>query len=168
MMARWIRLGSPGPAEFEAACARLARAQADGAAPILAWAQGQEAVQVALRRHLFAVIAPLKYAPGKRARWFSWAAASAAATYRQFGLPAYVEGEALWLHGRKIADGAVSTVDECAVVASSFLAQFPKQCVAAPSRELEQAFRLRLEAQHGWQFDTSWPTESETLHYALA
>ena len=40
-------------------------------------------------------------------------------------------------------------------------------CAVAP-RELEQAFRLRLEAQHGWQFDTSWPTESETLHYALA
>jgi hypothetical protein len=45
---------------------------------------------------------------------------------------------------------------------------FPSSCVATPSRELEEAFRLRLEAQHGWQFDTSWPTESETLHYALA
>lgn len=167
-MARWIRLGSPGPAEFEAACVRLARAQADGAVPILAWAQGQDVVQVALRRHFFALIAPLKHAPGRRRRWFSWGAASAAATYRQFGLPAYVEGEALWLHGRKIADGAVSAVGECAVIASSFLAQFPQQCVAAPARELEQAFRLRLEAQHGWQFDTSWPTESETLHYALA
>jgi hypothetical protein len=161
MMARWIRLGSPGPAEFEAACARLARAQAEGAAPILAWAQGDT-------RHLFALIAPLKHAPGRRQRWFSWAAASAAATYRQFGLPAYVEGEALWLHGRKIADGAVSTVGECALVASSFLARFPQQCVATPPPDLEQAFRLRLEAQHGWQFDTSWPTESETLHYALA
>jgi len=151
MMARWIRLACP---EFDSACARLAQAQAGGAAPIVAWAQGDA-------RHLFALVAPLKYAPVRRKRWFSWAAAPAAATYRQFGLPAYLEGEALWLHGRKIADGAVSAIGECAVIASSFLARFPP-------RELEQAFRLRLEAQHGWQFDTSWPSEAETLRYAIA
>jgi len=151
MMARWIRLACP---EFDSACARLAQAQAGGAAPIVAWAQGDA-------RHLFALVAPFKHAPGRRQRWFSWAAAPAAATYRQFGLPAYLEGEALWLHGRKIADGAVSAIGECAVIASSFLARFPP-------RELEQAFRLRLEAQHGWQFDTSWPSEAETLRYAIA
>jgi len=151
MMARWIRLACP---EFDSACARLAQAQAGGAAPIVAWAQGDA-------RHLFALVAPLKHAPGRRKRWFSWAAAPAAATYRQFGLPAYLEGEALWLHGRKIADGAVGAIGECAVIASSFLARFPP-------RELEQAFRLRLEAQHGWQFDTSWPSEAETLRYAIA
>ena len=156
-MARWIRLGSPGPAEFEAACARLARAQADGAAPILAWAQGEGC-------HLFALIAPLKHAPGRRQRWFAWGAAAAAATYRQFGLPAYIEGEALWLHGRKIADGTARAVGDCALIASSL----PAQRLAIAPRELEQALRLRLEAQHGWQFDTSWPTEAETLHYALA
>jgi hypothetical protein len=39
--------------------------------------------------------------------------------------------------------------------------RFPGSCVATPSFELEQAFRLRLEAQHGWQFDHSWPTELE-------
>ena len=168
MMARWIRLGSPGPSQFESACLRLAESQAACAAPILAWALGQDAVPVASRRHRFALIAPFKYVPGRRERWFSWVAAPAAATYRLFGLPAYVESQALWLHGHKIADGAVSNAGVCAVIASSFLAQFPGQCVAAPVRELEQAFRLRLEAQHGWQFDTSWPTESETLHYALA
>jgi hypothetical protein len=157
MMARWIRLGSPGPAEFDAACARLARAQAERAAPILAWAQGDAS-------HLFALIAPLKHAPGRRQRWFAWGAAAAAAACRQFGLPAYIEGEALWLHGRKIAEGSARAVGECALIASSF----PAQCLAVAPRELEQALRLRLEAQHGWQFDNSWPTESETLHYALA
>jgi hypothetical protein len=158
MVARWIRLAFP---EFESACARLARAQAGGAAPILAWAEGDA-------RHLFALIAPLKHAPGCRKRWFAWGAAAAAATYRQFGLPAYIEGEALWLHGRKIADGTAGVAGECALIASSFLARFPERCVAAPPNELEQAFRLRLEAQHGWQFDTSWPTEAETLRYAIA
>ena len=112
-MARWIRLGSPGPAEFEAACARLARAQADSAAPILVWAQGEAC-------HLFALVAPLKHAPGRRQRWFAWGAAAAAATYRQFGLPAYIEGEALWLHGRKVADGSALAAGECALIALSF------------------------------------------------
>jgi hypothetical protein len=163
MMARWIRLA---PTEFESACARLAQAQASGAAPILAWAQGRD--QVKDQKHLFSLIAPLKHAPGRRQRWFSWAAAPAAATYRQFGLPAYVEGEALWLHGRKIADGSAGEIGECAVIASSFLARFPAQCAAIAPRDLEQAFRLHLEAQHSWQFDTSWPTEAETLRYALA
>jgi len=162
-MARWIRLAWP---EFESACARLAQAQAGDAAPILAWAEAQAAAKE--QRHLFALIAPLKHAPGRRQRWFAWGAVAAAATYRQFGLPAYIEGEALWLHGRKIADGAASTVGECALIASSFLARVPAHGVATPPRELERAFRLRLEAQHGWQFDTSWPSEAETLRYALA
>jgi hypothetical protein len=159
MMARWIRLGSPGAVEFDAACAQLAQAQEGCAAPILAWAPGEAS-------HLFALIAPLKRMPGRRLRWFAWAAAPAAATYRQFGLPAYVDGEALWLHGRRIGEGAVRVVGGCALVASSFLARFPAQCVAVPARDLEQAFRLRLEAQRGWQFDTSWPSPAESLNYA--
>ena len=47
--------------------------------------------------------------------------------------------------------------------ASSFLMRFPGSCVATPSFELEQAFRMRLEAQHGWQFDHSWPTQPECI-----
>src|SRR5262245_18566223 len=107
MMARWIRLGSQDASGFDAACAYLAQAQADGSAPILAWCPGEGMERVTPRRHLFALIAPFKFVPGRRERWFSWAAAPAAATYRLFGLPAYVESQALWLHGRKIADGAV-------------------------------------------------------------
>jgi len=91
----------------------------------------------------------------------SWALAPAVATYRQFGLAAYLQDEAMWLHGRRIAASSVRAIGECAVVASSFLLQFPAKCVAVPSRDLEDAFRVRLEAQHGWQFDHSWPTEPE-------
>ena len=78
------------------------------------------------------------------------------ATYRQLGLAAYLEGEAIWLHGRRIAGSMVRSVGECAVISSSFLLRFPDAPEPIPSRELEEAFRLRLEAQHGWQFDTSW------------
>jgi hypothetical protein len=78
------------------------------------------------------------------------------ATYRQFGLAAYLEGDAIWLYGRRIAESSVREIGDSAVVASSFLLQFPAVPQLADSRELEEAFRLRLEAQHGWQFDTSW------------
>jgi hypothetical protein len=160
MMARWMRLGALERAKFGSACAALAAAQARSAAPILLWAE--EAAY-----YPFALIAPLKFAPGRRRRWLSWGLASAVATYRQFGVPAYLDDE-LRLHGRNIADSRAGQVGECAVVVSSFLMRFPGSCVATPSFELEQAFRLRLEAQHGWQFEHSWPSASEVQSYALA
>lgn len=153
-MARWIRLGAVEPADFDLSYARLAAVQARGAAPALLWAQADA-------RYPFALVAPKKFAPGRMTRWLAWALAPAIATYRQFGLAAYLDDGAIWLHGRRIADSGVSTIGECAVIVSSFLAHFPTKCAAMPSRELEEAFRLRLEAQHGWQFDTSWPTEPE-------
>jgi hypothetical protein len=154
MMARWIRLGAIEPAEFELGTTRLASVQGRAAAPALLWAQ-------APTQYLFALVAPKKFAPGRASRWLAWALAPAIATYRQFGLAAYLDDEAICLHGRRIAGSQVRTINECAVIVSSFLAHFPKHCAPTPSRELEEAFRLRLEAQHGWQFDTSWPTEDE-------
>ena len=153
MMARWIRLGTVERAAFDAAHAALARAQARSAPPILLW--GEEAAY-----YPFALIAPLKFAPGKVRRWLSWGLASAVAAYRQFGVPAYLDDE-VRLHGRNIADSSALQAGECAVVVSSFLMRFPGSCVATPSFELEQAFRMRLEAQHGWQFEHSWPSAAE-------
>jgi len=158
MPARWIRLGTLGQREFDAACASLATVQAKSAAPILLW--GEEAA-----RYLFALIAPLKFAPGRKDRWRSWGLAAAVATYRQFDVPAYLDGE-IYLHGRDIAASKVAALGECVVVSSSFLMRFPQRCVTTPSFELEQAFRLRLEAQHGWSFDSSWPSASEAVSLA--
>jgi hypothetical protein len=154
MQARWIRLGALGQREFDAACASLAAVQSRAAPPILLWAE--EAA-----RYPFALIAPLKFAPGRKDRWLSWGLASAVATYRQFGVPAYLDAE-IYLHGRDIAQSKAAAIGECAVITSSFLMRFPQSCVATPSFELEQAFRLRLEAQHGWSFDSSWPNPRET------
>ena len=154
MMARWIRLGEIEPQDFDSVYARLAAAQPASARPVLVWAQAQT-------QYLFALIAPRRLAPGRVTRWFSWALAPAIATYRQFGLAAYLEDDGISLHGRRIADSTVRAIGECAVVASSFLLQFPAKCVTVPSRDLEDVFRIRLEAQHGWQFDHSWPTEPE-------
>ena len=158
MSARWIRLGALSQSEFDRACSSLAAVQARSAPPIVLWAE--EAA-----RYPFALIAPLKHVPGRRDRWLSWGLASAVATYRQFGVPAYLDGE-LFLHGRDIAKSSVAALGECAVIASSFLMRFPGNCVATPSFELEQAFRLRLEAQHGWSFDFSWPSATEAVSLA--
>ena len=160
MKARWIRLGALAQRQFDAACAAFAVAQPARAAPALLWSE--EAA-----RYPFALVAPRKHAPGREKRWLSWGLASAVATYRQFGVPAYLDDE-LRLHGHDIAQTRVAAHGECAVVASSFLMRFPGSCVPTPSVELEEAFRLRLEAQHGWQFDHSWPTASERVDYALA
>jgi hypothetical protein len=149
MMARWIRLGPTEPLDFESLCARLAAEQPRNASPALLWARAET-------HYLFALIAPRTLAPGRVARWLSWGLAPAVATYRQFGLAAYLEGDAIWLHGRRIAESSARAIGDCAVVASSFLLRFPAAAQPADSRELEEAFRLRLEAQHGWQFDTSW------------
>jgi hypothetical protein len=160
MKARWIRLGTIGQAQFDAAYAALAAAQPRSAAPVLLW--GEEAA-----RYPFALIAPLKFAPGRTSRWLSWGLAAAVATYRQFRVPAYLNEE-LFLHGYDIARSRALALGECAVIASSFLMRFPGSCVATPSLELEHAFRLRLEAQHGWEFDHSWLTEPEIRGRASA
>ncbi len=154
MMARWIRFGPAGSLGFDSACAGLAAAQAKSAPPILLWGEDEAS-------YPFALIAPRRLAPGKRLRWPSWGLAPAVAAYRQFGVPAYLNDGDLWLHGRKISQSTVEAIGECVVVAASFLMQFPANCVVTPSSALEQAFRLRLEAQHGWQFEHSWPSESE-------
>jgi hypothetical protein len=161
MMARWIRLGSIGPLDFDEACGRVAVVQLNGASPIVLWGEGEAA-------YPFALIAPLRLAPGNRLRWPSWGLAPAVAAYRQFDVPAYLNDNELWLHGRRIAESVVETIGACIVVASSFLGQFPAKCVPTPSAALEQAYRLRLEAQHGWEFEHSWPTRPETLDYAVA
>jgi len=102
MKARWIRLGVMGQAQFDAAYAALAAAQPRDAAPVLVWAE--EAA-----RYPFALIAPLKFAPGRVQRWLSWGLAAAVATYRQFGVPAYLDEE-LVLHGRNIAQSGAAAL----------------------------------------------------------
>jgi hypothetical protein len=161
MKARWIRLGPVEPLDFDAACGALAAAQQASSAPILLWGEGR-------CEYPFALVVPRRFLPGRRPRWMSWALASAVATYRQFAVPAYLEGGAVWLHGRRIASATLAETGECAVFASSYLLQFPAKCVATPSVELQEAFRLRLEAQHGWQFDHSWPKARESAGYAVA
>src|SRR5207302_1537842 len=90
MLARWIRYGPAAQREFDAAYAALATVQMRSAAPILLWSE--EAA-----RYPFALIAPRRLVPGRESRWLSWGLAGVVATYRQFDVPAYLDGE-IFLH----------------------------------------------------------------------
>ena len=166
--ARWIRLGLVGPLELHAACAGLAAAQARDAEPIVLWAQARAYLSDE-QQYAFAVIAPRRLAPGRPARWFAWALSPAIATYREYGLRAYLNGTDVWLHGRKIAGCSAATIGGCAVIASSFPVDLPAaHAETPPERALEAALRARIEAQYGWQFDSAWPGEAEQAAIAEA
>lgn len=148
--ARWMRLHIAGDA-LPAASAGLAAAQPAGASPILLWlgAAGECA---------FALIAPLRLVPGRAWRWAAWGAMPAIAACRQFGLPAYLEDGSIWLHGRRASRVTAAPVGACAVIEGGF----PSRLADEPG--LEEVFRRRIEAQHGWQFDTSWPASPPAQH----
>ncbi|MGW8270410.1 MAG: lipoate--protein ligase family protein [Burkholderiales bacterium] len=191
--ARWIRLGVVEPLELHARYAGLAAAQAADSAPIVLWAQAKthlclgqsqglgeieraSAVPVVRRplggglvwvdedQYVFVLIAPRRDAPGRPARWFSWALAPVIATYRQFGLQAYLNGNDIWLQGRKIAGSGAASIGECAVVASSFLLRFPLErfadSVASPSPEFRAWLREGLAlAMTEWAAHGALPAE---------
>jgi len=146
--ARWMRLRIAQAESGSAACARLAAAQCAAADPILLWLRDAG-------RSAFALIAPRRLAPGRAWRWLAWGAMPAIAACRHFGVPAYLEGEAIWLHGQRVAGLSAASVGECAVIEGAF----PDRLAGQPG--LEDVFRERLEAQHGWRFDTAWPSGVE-------
>jgi len=199
--ARWIRLGLIEPLDLHASCAGLAAAQPRRAAPIVLWAQAKTPLLFAHERRLawveknqyvYAIVAPALVVPGRAARWASWALSPAVATYRDFGLRAYLSGAEIRLQGRTVAGCTAAAIGECVVMASSFLFKFPatgssaRRGSASPDfrawmreglalaisewaghadgpaeRALEAAFRTRVEAQYGWQFESSWPSALE-------
>lgn len=186
--ARWIRLGLVDPLTLHSTYAGLAAAQSASDVPIVLWAQakthlclgqsqglaeldpgvsvpvvrrplGGGLVWVDEHQYVFVLIAPRRFAPGRPSRWFSWALGPVVATYRQFGLPAYLNEQDVWLQGRKIAGSGAATIGECAVVASSFLLRFPAaqfaDSVASPSPDFRVWLREGLSlamtewAEHG-------------------
>lgn len=135
--------------------AALAGAQRETDPPIAVWVEGSQ-------RHDFALIVPRRFAPGRPSRWAAWALAPAIALCRQFGVPAYYEAGALWLHGAPAADCRTEAVGECLVAAAWMNIPFPVE------QHVEACFRLRVEAQYDWCFETSWPNPVESNAIAEA
>ena len=146
--ARWIRLHPTGISALHAASRCFARAQSPDSAPAALWARcGDD-------RHAIAVVAPLKFLPGRSSRWRSWLLAPLVAAYRDRGLTAYYDADRICLSGQPISGVDASAVGACALVVADF---------AAWGETFLQALRHRVEAQYGWAFDTSWPTAEERV-----
>jgi len=151
--ARWIRLHPPHLPAMQAACAGFAQAQAADAPPAALWAD------ISSERGAFALVAPLKYLPGRSTRWRSWALAPLVAAYRQCGLSAYADAERICVSGRPITDVCAQAVGPCALVVADF---------APWGQRFMDSLRQRMEAQYGWQFDHSWPAGAERSAIAEA
>lgn len=153
LSARWMRIAPAHDDDCRAIYAALAQVQPAVAAPIVTWRQGRE-------RNDFAFIVPRRHAPVRPARRAAWALSPALATCRYFGLSAYLCGDDLRLHGQRLAGSTIEWIGECMVAASSLAIPFPVE------RHVEDLFRARIEAQHDWQFETSWPTPAEANNVA--
>ena len=140
--ARWIRVDAGDGRELRAACDGFARAQSARSAPAVLWA----------RELGLALVAPLKFAPGRAQRWRSWGLAPLIAAFRRAGLRAYLEDDGVWLSGRRIASSEAWPVGACVVIAAHF---------HAPHAQFLDWVRERIESQHGWQFDHCWPSSVE-------
>ena len=181
--ARWIRLDADGVSGLPAVCRGFARSQGERDAPVCLW--GRPAAPVRLDDGLwaepgefvFALLVPLRCAPGRRDRWLAWGISPVVAALRRFGAHAYIDSQAICLHGMRVGGGSALEIDGCAVVLGVFPAEPPVSgergrlleidpWLAAlnregRSRQILGAFRSALEAQHGWRFDTDWPSGAE-------
>jgi hypothetical protein len=153
IMARWIRLHPPGIPALQAVCAGFARAQSPEAPPAALWAGGEDP------QRLLAIVAPLKFLPGRDTRWRAWLLAPLVATYRQCGLSAYTDAERICLSGQPISGVGATRIGACAVLVADFTAW---------GESFMDRLRCRVEAQYGWQFDHSWPSERERDAIAAA
>ena len=160
--ARWIRLATDARVPPRTVYAAFALAQPSRASPAVLWARAADSGLA------FALVVPLRLAPGRAVRWRSWALAPLIATYRAFGVRAYLDGDRVCRSGRGIAQSEAAAVGCCAGIAASFLPRLPEAGAAWTERSLIDAFRARIEAQHGWQFDSSWPSAGEQAAIAEA
>ena len=174
MHARWIDLGLVAPAQFHATYMGLATQQSRDAAPIILWGRatahisvgqsqyrntelvanlgipvvqrslGGGTVWVDESQYCYVLIVPLTHARGRPQQWFEWGLAAALATYREFSLQVVREQQDVWLAGRKIAGSGAATLDQCAVLASSFLYDFPIERFAACVACASEGFRTWL------------------------
>lgn len=168
--ARWIRIDPCGGLDFRAACAGLSPFVA---APVVLWSRADGPLSVDFLQagegdFLFALLVPRMLAPGRPWRWTAWGVAPALAAYRHFQAPASLDDAAIVLNGRRVARTCSVLFGDTVAVASSFPAHLPDPRQHWMERDLELVLRLRFEAQHGWEFETAWPTAAEQAAIADA
>ena len=193
MHARWINSGLLAPAQFHATYMGLAAQQSENAAPIILWGRttahisigqsqsratelisdldiaivqrplGGGTVWIDESQYCYVLIVPRVHARGRPQQWFEWGLAASVGTYREFGLPVVREQQDLWLTGRKIGGSGAATLGQCAVLASSFLYDFPIERFAASIACGSNGFRSWLiealrDAMTDWRSHQTPPT----------
>ena len=181
--ARWIRLEPEGVSGIVSVCRGYARAQQSRDAPVCLWGRVWEPVRLGAGLwaepgpYAFALLVPSLRAPGRHDRWLSWGLSPVVSALRRFGAHAYLEGDSVCLQGERVGGGCAVAMDGCAVVLGCFPAQPPGPAERGAllefdpwlsalnregsARQILAAFRSSLEQQHGWQFDTAWPSDAE-------
>lgn len=184
--ARWIRLDPDGVAGLRAVCRGFARSGEGAPIPVCLWGRAASPVRLddglwaEVGDFVFALLVPLRHVPGRRDRWLSWGLSPLVAALRRFGVHAYLDGDALCLHGRRIGGGSAREIEGSAAIFGVFPGEAPRAPEEADrgkllefdpwlsalnregrAKQVLAAFRSALEAQHGWQFDTGWPSEAE-------
>ena len=189
--ARWVRFDPEGLNGVVAACRGFARAQGERGVPLCLW--GRASIPVRLNESrwaepgefVFALLVPRRLAP-RASRWLAWGLSPLVSALRSFGEHAYLEGADLHLLGSRVAGGSVQLIEGCVAIIGTFPADPPIEppqsgqrgrllefdpWLAALNRErrarqMLAAFRRAIELQHGWQFDTDWPSGEERLAVA--
>lgn len=181
--ARWIRLDPGGVSGIVAVSRGYAQAQHAHDAPVCLWGRVEEPVRLdedlwaEPGQYVFALLVPQLRAPGRQDRWLAWGLSPVVATLRRFGAHAYLDGQAVCLHGERVGGGRALELEGCAAILGAFpavppgaagrgeLLQFDPWLAAlnreGDARQVLAAFRSALEQQHGWQFDTAWPSDAE-------
>lgn len=184
--ARWIRLDTRGVAGVSAACRGFARTLEQGAAPVCLWGRAAEPVWLddglwaEPGEFVFAIIVARHRAP-RASRWLAWGLSPVVAALRRFGAHAYLDGQDIRMYGTRIAGGRAREIEGCAVVMGTFPADPPIEPPESGergrlleidpwldalnregrARQMLAAFRSAVEVQHGWEFDTGWPSDTE-------
>lgn len=186
--ARWIRLDPEGVSAVLAVCRGFARSPDSAGIPVCVWGRAtsperlDDGLWAEPGEFVFALLVPLRLVPGRRDRWVSWGLSPLVAALRRFGAHAYLDGGAICLHGRRIGGGSAREIDGSAAILGVFPGEPPRPAEeagrgkllefdpwlsalnrAGRASQLLGAFRSGLEVQHGWQFDTGWPSDAERL-----
>lgn len=186
--ARWIRLDPDALNSPAAACRGFARTQGERAAPLCFWGRASLPVRLAdglwgePGEFVFALLVPRRLAP-RASRWLAWGLSPVVTALRSFGEHAYLDGGNILLHGNRVAGGSAEAIEDSVAIYGTFPADPPIEppqsgergrllefdpWLAALNREgrarqMLAAFRSAVEIQHGWQFDTDWPSSDERL-----
>ncbi len=169
-----------------AVCRGFARSRDGAGLPVCFWGRATASLRVddglwaEPGDYVFALLVHTRHVPGRRDRWLSWGLSPLVAALRKFGARAYLEGDAVCLHGRRIGGGSAREIDVNAAIFGVFPGEAPRAGEDADrgkllefdpwlsalnregrARQVLAAFRSALEAQYGWRFDTGWPSEAE-------